>query len=179
MKLKIVEVVVHQVAQQFTRSLDVALRYDRQDIERHVAGTQQIERMQHFAMRGASARVVAVGVVPIRRTVNADPDEKAVVVQELRPIIVEQRPVRLQCVGDRYRAAVARRVGYLPLDDHRLAEEVQPHQRRLTALPVEGQHRADRGVLLAERAERLDGERRVVLPGVDFLLFEVEAVRTA
>jgi hypothetical protein len=85
-------------------------------------------------------------------TVQAEADQEAVFVKELAPLLIDQRPVRLQRVVDAHAG-----LAVLLLIGDRLPEEVQPHQRRLAALPGE----SDLG-----HALRLDVLARVVLQQV-------------
>ncbi len=86
--------------------------------------------MQDALEGGRPALVAAIQIMRFTRTVEADPDQEAILGEELAPRIVQQRAVGLQGVlGSRARA------GVLLLVRHRLAEKVQAHQGRFAALP--------------------------------------------
>jgi len=88
------------------------------------------EAAHHLLEAPAPALGDAIGVVDVPRSVDRDPDQVVVVPEELSPLGVEQRPVRL----DRMDGALARLEVCLR-DRDRASEEVEPHQRRLAALP--------------------------------------------
>ena len=64
------------------------------------------------------------------RAVQADPNQKMLVVKELAPLIVEQRAVGLQRVLNAHS-----RLFIFLLQGYRLAEKIQPHERWLATLP--------------------------------------------
>ena len=74
-----------------------------------------------------------VVVVDILRTVDAQAHQERVLLEEPRPVLVEQRAVGLKVVLD----ALAW-LRMLLLQRHDLVEELETHQRRLAALP--GKH---------------------------------------
>ena len=83
--------------------------------------------------RRRPASVHPVRVVHLGGPVDADPDEVVVLLEQLGQLVVDERPVRLDGVLDGHsRTAV--------LLDVRVGspEEVGAHERRLTALPGDG-----------------------------------------
>ena len=124
-------------------------------------------------MRRRAALVHALGVVDVRRTIHGEADQEPVLGEESRPLLVEQRAVRLDGVlDDLARSAVA---------IHELqeaAEEVEAHEGGLATLPGDGHPlRAVRlqqlpHVLLQDAVVHAEGAARV-----EGLLGEEEAVR--
>ena len=91
---------------------------------------QMREPLHHLVERALAALVHPVGVVQLPRPVDRDPDQDVVLLEERRPFLVQQCPVRL----DRVDGPLPRL--QIPLRElDRAAEELDPHQRRLTALP--------------------------------------------
>ena len=129
--------------------------------------------------RGSAPRpVAAVGVMQIRRAVNADPDGEVVLGKKAAPPLVKQRAVRLQVVD----AAPA--FGQVAvLESHHLPEELDTGERRLPAVPAEVHHRTragrdERGDVclehLASHPERLPGREECrLLEVVAVAAFEV------
>ncbi len=127
----------------------------------------------HDAVEGAPpAAVDPVGVVHLAGAVDAQADEERVLLEEGAPLVVEQESVRLEGV-----------LHALPgtpvlLDErHRVAEELDAHQRRLAALPGHGD--LGRAVGLEQLAEVLLERGRghaALLAGVESLLGQEEAV---
>ena len=68
---------------------------------------QVAEPAHHLVERALAALVHAVGVVQLARPVDRDADEEVVLAEERRPLLVEQRAVRL----DRVRGPLARAAG--------------------------------------------------------------------
>ena len=64
---------------------------------------QVVEPAHHLVERALAALVHAVGVVQLARAVDREPDEEVVLLEERRPLLVDQRPVRL----DRVRGPLA------------------------------------------------------------------------
>jgi hypothetical protein len=74
----------------------------------------------------------SVPVVQQRRTVHAQPDREACRIEQVQPLLIEQRPVRLKRVRDALiRASIAL------LEPYRLAIKVLPQEQRLPAVPDE------------------------------------------
>ena len=92
------------------------------------------------------ALVVPVGVVQVARPVDAEPDEVVVLGEEGAPLVVEEHAVGLERALDRHAGGHATGFGRA-----RPPEEVEPHERRLSALPGE-RHLGD--LLRAERSAR-------------------------
>ena len=59
---------------------------------------QVLEAAHHLVERALAALVHAVGVVHLARPVDRDPDQEVVRLEERRPLLVEQRAVRLDRV---------------------------------------------------------------------------------
>ena len=121
------------------------------------------------------AQVVPVGVVQVARAVEAEPDEVVVLGEEGAPLVVEEHAVGLDGALDRHAGGHAAAFGRACP-----AEEVEPHQRGLSALPGQ-RHLRD---LL--RASGLGDERlhhlvahAEVAARVQLLLLEEEAVVAA
>src|SRR5262245_15938432 len=115
----------------------------------------------------------AVGVVHLARAVDAETDEEAVLREERCPLVVEERAVRL----DRVLEHLAR-TGELVRERDRTPEEVEPHQRRLAALP--GHH--DLAVRVrGEQLLQVTLQRRICHPQtvtwIQRVLGEEEAIR--
>ena len=111
----------------------------------------------------------------LARPVDRDPDEEVVLLEELRPLLVEQRGVRL----DRVLGLLARACRYRVGELDRAAEELDAHQRRLAALPGDrhlGHARVRLDQLPDVRLEQLVGHAEP-RARVEHLLREEEAVR--
>src|SRR6185437_10558003 len=91
---------------------------------------EEREPMHHLVETALPALVHAKGVVKLAWPVDRDPDQELVLLEERRPLLVEERPVRL----DRVRRALAGLKAALSQFD-RATEEVDAHERRLPALP--------------------------------------------
>jgi len=100
------------------------------DIDVHCAAAQRFPALHDPRERALPALVHAVGVVERLRSVHAQADEEVVLPEEGGPFVVEPGAVGLDGVQD---ALAGLAVLRSQLDD--AAEEVQPHQRRLAALP--------------------------------------------
>ena len=87
----------------------------------------------HFVERSGAALVDAVGVVQFARAVEAQPDEVVVLLEELAPLVVQQRSVRLHGVLERHAGLLV-----LFLDSDGAPEEVDAHDGRLATLPSDG-----------------------------------------
>ncbi len=158
--------------------LAAVVAVDRVDRREHVpidlVALQDVEPGDHPVEGRLAALVDAVGVVHLARTVDRDPDQEVVFLEELAPLVVEQRSVRLHRVED-----VLAGIGVLLFELDRSAEEVQAHHRRLAALPghddlrglrVGLQQLADVGLVellghpeTAARVEHLFGQEEAVL----------------
>jgi len=89
----------------------------------------------HPVERAGTGAVHAVGVVKFSRPINADAQQKFIVVKELAPIVIEQNAVGLQRVAD-----LLTGLATFFLQFNRPSEEIYPHQGRLTALPGKADH---------------------------------------
>jgi len=107
--------------------------YGAEDVEVDLVALQHLAPA-HDALKGRLAALVdAVGVVQFTRPVHAEADEEVVLLEELRPVVVEQHSVGLEAVVDAHAGLFV-----LLLVTDGLAEEVEAHQGRLAALPGEG-----------------------------------------
>ena len=155
-------------------AVGVAVVDGAEDVELDAVLDELAPAAHHLVEAALAALVDAVGVVDLARPVDREPDEEVVLLQELAPLVVELRPVRLDRVGDRlFRPAVL-------LDElDRAAEELDAHQRRLPALPGD-RHLLPVGVRL-EQLPDVGLEQVVGHPEaaarVQHLLREEEAVR--
>ena len=95
--------------------------------------SQTVQSGDHPVERGLSALVAAVRVVHLAGTVDRDPDQEVVVGQEARPGVIDQGRVGLDRVQDGLT-----RPTVLALQLQAAGEEVDTHQRGLTALEREG-----------------------------------------
>ena len=124
---------------------------------------------------GAAGLVVPVRVVQLARPVDAQPHEVVVLGEELGPLVVEEHAVGLERALDGHAGGHVR-----VLDRACPPEEVEAHERRLSALPGDGHVRDPL---------RLDGLRDVglhdlvghaeVAARIEALLLEEEAVVAA
>ena len=98
----------------------------------HAVFDQEAAAVHDLVERRPAAFVHAVAVVGITRTVEADADEEIVLFEKGRPGVVDQHAVGLEGIAH----GLAGRAVFL-LEFDRAAEEVQPQQRGLAALPGE------------------------------------------
>ncbi len=123
-----------------------------QRVECHAGPAQQVGGGHHLVEGRRTALVDTKAVVQFTRPVDAQPDQKAVLFQEAGPVFVEQNAVGLKIVFD---LLPGLRV-FLLQGDH-AAEEVQPAQGGLAALPRE--HDGSTGIavdiLADEKLQRL------------------------
>jgi len=91
---------------------------------------QRLGRGVHLVKRRLAAFGDPVLVVDFLWSVDRQADEEAVLLQKLRPVLVEQRAVGLQVVLDPLAG-----LRMLLLQRNDLAEEVETEQRRLATLP--------------------------------------------
>src|SRR5208337_18220 len=91
---------------------------------------QHLRRSKHLVKRGLAVFRYAKAVVQFQRSINAEADEKAMFLEEQAPLVVEQRPVRLEIVLDSLP-----RLLVLLLKFNHLLEELQPEQARFATLP--------------------------------------------
>ena len=82
---------------------------------------QELEAADHLVERAAAALVDPVGVVQLARPVDRDPDQEVVLLEERRPLLVEQRAVGLDRVDG---PLAGLEVPVRELD--RAAEELEP-----------------------------------------------------
>ena len=124
-------------------------------------------------MRGGATLVDALGVVDVRRAVHGEADEEAVLGEEGRPGLVEERPVRLDGVLDDLAGPTVALTS-----SRRPRKKSQAHERGLATLPGDGHPlRAMRleqlaHVLVQDAVVHAEGAA-----GVEGLLGEEEAVR--
>ena len=134
---------------------------------------QQPGRPQDLGVRGRAALVHALGIVDLRRAIHGEADQEAVLREEGRPGLVEERAVGLDGVLDDLAGpAVALH------ELQQAAEEVEAHERRLAALPGDGH--VLRAVRLEQLADVLVQDPVLHAEGtarVEGLLGEEEAVR--
>ena len=107
----------------------------------------QVPPAAHHQVEGALAAAVdAVGVVQLARAVDAQADQEVVLLEERAPVVVEQQAVGLEGVlhGLAGPAVLLDQFDGAP-------EEVELHQRRLAALPGDGDLR--RAVRLQQLAD--------------------------
>ena len=121
-----------QEAVDIERTRRVVAMHAGQRVERHAVPLEQ-SRTTHHLIEGR--------LLPLRRphrvvhvlgAVDRQPHQEAVLLEEPRPVVVEQRAVGLQVVLD---ALPDLRV--FPLQGHRLFEPLHAEQRRFPALPRE------------------------------------------
>ena len=127
----------------------------------------------HDLVEGGPADLVAtISIVQLARAVDAQTDEKAVLLEEARPVAVDLGAVGLDGVGDGHARAC---VPVRQLD--RPAEELETHEHGLAALP--GDRDFGRAMRLDElpdvALEQLIAHARAP-PRVQLLLLEEEAV---
>ena len=146
-----------------------------EDVELDAVLLQQLHAAGYFVEGRPAAGVLAVRVVQFARAIQADPDQEVVLAKEAAPLRVEQRPVRLDGVLEPKPGPLQ-----LPLQLDRTAEEVEPHESGLPALPGDGHLRAH-----LRLRELLDiGTEDIVLhaelaAGVEAGLLEEEAIIAA
>jgi len=101
-----------------------------QDIEIHMMFFEQSNAAQDTIEGGRAALVPAIEIMRFARTVEADPDQKAIFGEEFAPLIVQQGAIGLQGVINVHTGT---RIFFLI--SHRAAEEIHAHQGWLAALP--------------------------------------------
>ena len=165
--------VVSEVAVDVGRMVLVRRVHRAQDVEFHVVLGEQLEAPQHPFRRGVSPFVDPIAVVELGGPVDADADQEPMLGEQLAPGIVQKRAVGLDGVLDPL-ARPAVTLGQL----ERPAEELQPHERGLAALPRD-RDLGGRGVGLEELAhvglEQLIGHSKAIA-GIERLLGQEEAV---
>lgn len=135
---------------------------------------QMAGRLQDPLEGAVSALVHAVGIVKLFRAIHAQADEEVVLFEEPAPFVVEKDAICLEGVLDRDSGFPV-----LFLKFHRVPEEVETHERRLTPLPgyshpgdlVGFEELADIGLM------NLIRHAKSTL-GIELILFEEKAVRT-
>ncbi len=145
-----------------------------QRVERHAEALQHLRGRVHLVERRLAALGDPVVIVDVLRAVDGEAHQETMLLEEARPVLVEQRAVGLQVVFD---ALSGLRV--LPLQRDHLAEEVEPHQRRLAALPGEDDFVAgDAGDVVADEAlQHVVVHAAAARTAGQRLLGQVEAVR--
>ena len=129
---------LHEVGAELIAEIPVDLKpmllvrvvYRAQDIATHAGLTQDVPTANHHRMRAAAGAVEPVGVVIWLGTVDRDTDEHVVGLEELCPLLVDQRAIGLHRVDDMLPGTA---IAFAQLDEG--AEEWQAAQGRLTALP--------------------------------------------
>ena len=143
-------------------------------VERHGEPPEHLRRRIHCVERRGATLGDAALVVDFLGTVDGKAHEEAMLLQEARPFLVEQRAVGLQVVFDSLSG-----LRVFLLQRHDLAEEVEPHQGRLAALPREddffGRHARD--VVAHEALQHLVVHVPAARAARQRLLAEVEAIR--
>ena len=104
-----------------------------QDVELGPGLLQQASRSHDLGVRALAALVHALGVVDVLGPVHGEPEQEVVLGEEGRPLLVELGAVGLQRVLDDLAG-----LAVLLHQPHRLAVEVEAHERGLTALPGDG-----------------------------------------
>ena len=104
-----------------------------EDVELDAVPLQEAGGGDARGRRPACRRVVPVGVVQLAWAVDAEAHEVVVLGEERRPLVVEQHAVGLDV-----RSTVMPGGHAAVLDRACPPEEVEPHERRLAALPGEG-----------------------------------------
>src|SRR5690606_18398441 len=148
-------------------------RDDGEQVVLDLMALQKSQARQHAIEGRATALVVAMAIMELARTIQADAHEKALAVEKPSPVIGEQRPVRLDRVGH-----VS--TGTEPsLQGTHLLEEIDAQERRLPTLPRELHFRR----ILACDVISHEGLQDVVRhpetrrPRIQRRLFEIKAVR--
>ena len=166
--------VVAQEAVELAAVIAVGGVHGRQRVPVDLGVAQVVEAAHHIGERALAALVDAICVVQRLRPVDRDADEHAVVLEERRPLLVDQRAVRL----DRVARPLAR-AQVLVRELDRAAEELDAHQRRLAALP--GDRHLRHGCMCLDQLSDVRLEQLIRHPearaGVEHLLREEEAVR--
>ena len=101
-----------------------------EDVDVDAVLLEQTPASNHAIERALAAFVHAIGVVQRARSVDAQPDEIPVRLEERRPLIVQSRAVGLNGVGECLVWSLVA-LGIV----RRALEEVEAHQCRLAALP--------------------------------------------
>ena len=102
-------------------------------VKAHTELSQQLGRCHHLVEGRRATLVDAKSIVQLARPVDAQTDQKPMLLEEHGPLFVEQHAIGLQIIFD---ALSGFCVSLLQRDD--AAEEIQTPQRRLAALP--GKH---------------------------------------
>ena len=125
--------VIPEITIHLSRMITVRRVDGAQDVDIYVVFLQVFQALQHPRRRGPAPFVHAVDIVHVWRTVDAEPDQKVMLLEEGAPFVVQLCAIGLHrmlqgCTG-----------GLVLLSQlNRPPEEVQPHQGRLTALPGDG-----------------------------------------
>jgi hypothetical protein len=143
-----------------------------EDVDLDLVRLEELVAAQHLGVRRSPLLVLAEGVVGLGGAVDAHADEEVVLAEELAPLVGEQRGVRLDGVLHHLAGAA------VLLDECQgPTEEADPHQRRLAALPCDGDLGPAVGVeeLADVRLEHVIAHAEAVA-GIQRLLREEEAV---
>ena len=133
---------------------------------------QQLDALHHLVERRAALAVAAIFVVELRRPVDGEADEEAVVAEEAAPVVVEERAVRLNRIGD------APPPGVFRLELQGFAVEADGAHQGFAAVPGEEDLRRRLGfeILADEKLQQLVGEDAVRVVGVEPVLFQIIAI---
>ena len=149
--------------------------HGRQHVVLDLVLLEEAQAPHDLVERALTPLVDPVDVMEWLRPVDADANEVVVLLQELAPLVREQRAVRLNGVLERHP-----RLAVPLLDLDRSAEEVKAHQCRLAALPRDRHHRRGVGVDQLPDVALEHLVRHVETTAfVQLLLVQEEAVRTA
>ncbi len=143
-----------------------------QDVEIDGMRLQEAEPAHHPVEGTGAALVEAVGVMERLGSVETDAHQETVLLEEATPFVVQRGAVGLDRVLDRLP-----RTPVLLDELDRAAEEVQPHEGRLAALPGEVHFRCLMGLeQLADVVLEQVVRHAEAAAGVEHLLGEEEAV---
>lgn len=143
-----------------------------QDVEVHAVLLQQAQPLHHPVEGRAAVTALAIAVVDVAWTIEADADEEIVILEERAPLVGEPQTVGLERVLD----LLFRAKGLL--HRHDATKEVEPPQRWFAAVPHELDHRCWLGpdVLLGVRGEDSVRHPVVLAAAEQRALLQVEAV---
>ena len=110
--------------------LDVSRMHRAQDVALHPMLLQQFPAAHHLVERALAALIHPIAIMQFARSVDAQPHQKIVLLEERAPLVIQPRAVRLDRVLD-----FLPRATVLLDQRHPQFEKLQPHQRRLAALP--------------------------------------------
>jgi hypothetical protein len=148
-------------------------RVDRaEDVEFHAILLKKPGSLQDPAKGPMASPVFPIQIMKLLGTIEAQADQKVVLMKELAPLVIKEDAVGLEGVFD---ACAGLLVPFLKLD--RSPEEIEPHEGRLSALP---RYRHLRDLVGFEKLPNIglvDFIRHAKAASrVEFLLFQEEAV---